>query len=227
MPAAITTFKNDDALSSSTSPGAAVLPEIQSTAANGQGLLLTIPMNGYVSADRNGGGDVRYNNNTYDPSDNGWIDGYAQSRIIFRSACPEFPAKPGGSGELQPLRPAPQSDAVYEDEFVKLGESSGRFEQPTGLRNDLDNEPDLWSSRRMQKCIRTTATYQEIIQSQHRLCDCDQGGLTKKGLILRSGVNYGWQGYVDLQRPERSRASSDTILNFQAYALSFRTIKRK
>src|SRR5262245_36576494 len=43
-------FQNDSYLSGSTTPGAAVLPAIQAAGAGGKTTLLTIPVNGYVSA---------------------------------------------------------------------------------------------------------------------------------------------------------------------------------
>ncbi len=45
-------YQNDDYLSSSTSPGAAVLPTVEAAEKAGIPVLLTIPIAGYVSADR-------------------------------------------------------------------------------------------------------------------------------------------------------------------------------
>ena len=84
-------FQNDGFLSSSTTPGAAVLPAIQSAASKGQALLLTIPMNGYVSADRLGNGDVRY------PNGNTSQAQLPQSTVLATRFVPEYPAKPGAA----------------------------------------------------------------------------------------------------------------------------------
>ena len=203
-------FQNDDALSSSTSPGAAVLPEIQSTAANGQGLLLTIPMNGYVSADRNGGGDVRYNNNTYDPSDNGWIDGTPNPNYLSQRFVPEYPAKPGGPASFS-LNPSTTDDAVYEDEFVNwVNHQAGSGQQ---VSYDLDNEPDLWSSTHAE-VHPNNATYQEIINDSIAYATAIKA--VSPNALIYGGVNYGWQGYVDLQNGPNDSSINDTILNFQA-----------
>jgi hypothetical protein len=83
-------FQNDNYLSSSTSPGAGVLPAIQTAASKRQALLLTIPTNGYVSADRLGNGDVRYpNGDTSQPK-------LSQSTVLATRFVPEYPTKPGG-----------------------------------------------------------------------------------------------------------------------------------
>src|SRR3954463_15254346 len=52
-------YQNDGFLSSSNVPGAAVSAEITDAANHNAGILLTVPMNGYVSADKSPGGDVR------------------------------------------------------------------------------------------------------------------------------------------------------------------------
>ena len=52
-------FQNDDFLSSSNSPAAAVQPTIATAQAAGAASIVTVPIVGYVAADRNGGCDVR------------------------------------------------------------------------------------------------------------------------------------------------------------------------
>src|SRR5881394_2387935 len=56
-------YQNDGYLSSSNVPGAAISPTLTDATAHNAGTLVTVPMAGYVSADKNGGGDVRYNGN--------------------------------------------------------------------------------------------------------------------------------------------------------------------
>jgi hypothetical protein len=203
-------FQNDNALSNSTTPGAAVLSSIQSTAANGQNLLLTIPMAGYVSADRNGGGDIRYNNNTYNPSNNGWIDGTPNPNYLTQRLVPESPAKPGGPASFT-LNPSTTDGAVYEDEFVNwVNHQAGGGQQ---VSYDLDNEPDLWSSTHAE-VHPANATYQELINDSTAYATAIKA--VSPNALIYGGVNYGWEGYVQLQNGPQDPSINDTILNFQA-----------
>jgi hypothetical protein len=58
-------YQNDGFLSNSNTPGAAVSPEIVDAANHNAGILVTVPMNGYVSADKSPGGDVRNSGSNY------------------------------------------------------------------------------------------------------------------------------------------------------------------
>ena len=58
-------FENDDYLSASASPGAAVLPTVEAAEKAGIPVLLTIPIAGYVSADRDPPGPVQNSGANY------------------------------------------------------------------------------------------------------------------------------------------------------------------
>src|SRR4051812_16034140 len=51
-------FQNDDYLGGGNTPGGAVIPAINNASQNNAALLLTIPIQGYVAADKRGDGDV-------------------------------------------------------------------------------------------------------------------------------------------------------------------------
>src|SRR3954451_5659606 len=52
-------YQNDGYLGGGNTPGGAIAPVLANASANNAGAIITIPMAGYVSADKNGGGDVR------------------------------------------------------------------------------------------------------------------------------------------------------------------------
>ena len=207
-------FQNDGLLSSSTTPGAAVLPTLQANATKDAATLLTIPMAGYVSADRNGGGDVRYNNNTYNPSNNGWINGTPNPNYLQQRFVPSMPAKPGGPASFS-LNPSTTDGAVYEDEFVNWVNHQTVSGQQVFY--DLDNEPDLWSSTHAE-IHPAPATYQELVSDSINYATAIKA--VSPNASVFGGVNYGWNGYTSLQNaPDTSTdptITNKTLLNFQA-----------
>ncbi|HTQ39141.1 MAG TPA: glycoside hydrolase family 44 protein, partial [Pirellulales bacterium] len=207
-------FQNDDYLSSSSTAGAAVLPTLQADAASGAATLVTIPINGYVSADRNGGGDVRYNNNTYGyiPSAGayGWIDGTPNPNYLQQRFVPEYPSKPGGPATFS-LTPSTTDGAVYQDEFVNwVNHQTASGQQ---VFYDLDNEPDLWSSTHAE-VHPANATYQEMVNDSVNYAKAIKA--VSPNAVVFGAVNYGWEGYVQLQNAAQDSSITDTILNFQA-----------
>jgi hypothetical protein len=116
-------YENDDFLSASSAPAAAVLPTIRAAEKAGIPVLLTVPIAGYVSADRDPPGPVQNSG-----------PNYLQER--FRKDEPTDPA---------PLTTAPdlKSDYVYQDQFVYF---LTKAVPGARLMFSLDNEPELWSS---------------------------------------------------------------------------------
>src|SRR5262249_9228353 len=117
--------QNDGLLSSSDTPGEAVRPGIADAQSKNAAIVVTVPINGYVAADKGPGGDV---DQTPD---------YLEVR--FKQ---ERPAK----GAAFTLTPDPNDPYVYQDEFVNWV----NHEFPDARSPDhpvfycLDNEPDLW-----------------------------------------------------------------------------------
>ncbi len=73
-------YENDDYMDSSTVPGHAMVAPISAALAANAGILVTVPINGYVAADTGPAGDVRYLNNVWNGS--GWVDGTANPNYL-------------------------------------------------------------------------------------------------------------------------------------------------
>ncbi len=197
-------FQNDNYLSSSTTPGAAVLSTLQTAATKGQAVLLTIPTNGYVSADRLGNGDVRYPNGDTTKTQ------IPQATVLATRFVQEFAAKPGGPASFT-LTPSTSDGAVYQDEFVNW--VNHKIAPGQQVFYDLDNEPDLWSSTHAE-VHPTPATYQEMVNGSIAYATAIKA--VSPNALVFGGVNYGWQGYVQLQSATKDSSVTNTILNFQA-----------
>jgi len=197
-------FQNDGYLSSSTTPGAAVLTTIQADGAAGKTTLLTIPINGYVSADRLGNGDVRYpNGDTSKPI-------IPQSTVLATRFVQEYPAKPGGAASFT-LTPSTSDGAVYQDEFVNWVNHQTVAGQQVFY--NLDNEPDLWASTHAE--VHPAATrYSELVADNINYATAIKN--VSPSAMVFGAVNYGWGGYVNLQGATDAPDSSitNTILNF-------------
>jgi len=116
--------QNDGYLSASDVPGEAVRPAIAAARAAGAAILLTIPIHGYVAADKDGGGDVAQ------------TPDYLHVRLE-----PSLPAK----GAPFSAAPDPGDGVVYQDEFVSWVEHEfpGSQDPAHPVFYSLDNEPDL------------------------------------------------------------------------------------
>jgi hypothetical protein len=172
-------FQNDALMGSSDTPGAAILPGIKNAAARGAGLVITIPMAGYVSADKKGDGDVRKSGANY-----------LQTRFK-----PMLAAK-GAPFTLTPDLKAP---AVYADELVNWVKSSApqAWTDPKApIFFDLDNEPDLWPSTHAE-IHPQKVTYEELVKRTVEFSRAIKAVAPKA--LLFGPVNYGWMGFVRLQ----------------------------
>jgi len=139
---------------------------------------VTVPILGYVAADKGPGGDVNQTPN------------YLQTR---------FKVSKSTKGAPFTTTPDPGDGFVYQDEFVAFVE--GKF--PESRRDarrtvfyDLDNEPDLWSSTH-PRIHPNPVTYAELIAK-----DIEYGDAIKRVAPMAKVlgfVSYGWAGYVSLQ----------------------------
>ena len=170
--------QNDGYLSSSLEPGAAALDKIHklSTQPNMQAVLITIPMLGYVAADKKADGDVNGTPN------------YLKKRF-FKSLI--------NGPRLNGKRPDIQDDFVYQSQFVDLLVATNKAD----YRNlkffySLDNEPALWNHThaRIQpakisykKLVKTSIETAQMIKSR-----------APKSLIFGPAL-YGFTAFVNLQ----------------------------
>lgn len=171
-------FQNDSAMGGGDLPGGALIPAIEGASAHNAGILLTVPINGYVAADKNGDGDVRNSLN------------YLQTRFDEGVA-----RKPGPFA----LNPNLADGVVYQDEFVnwvKANYPYGETDLDRPIWFSLDNEPDLWSSTHAA-IHPDPLTYAELVAKSIEYADAikDVAPNTK----VFGPANYGFTGYINLQ----------------------------
>jgi hypothetical protein len=172
-------FQNDAYLGGGNTPGGAVIPRLQNASARNAGTLLTVPINGYVAADKNGGGDVRNSGSNY-----------LQTR--FRQ---EVAAKDA----VFSLTPDTTDAYVYQDEFVNWVNTNypyGQSDPNRPIFYALDNEPDLWASTHAEVHPSAT-TYAELVSKTIAYADAIKD-VAPDSLVF-GPVNYGWHGYTTLQ----------------------------
>src|SRR5690606_4728189 len=119
--------QNDDYLGGGNVPGGAVTPMIEAALNADAGIIVTVPLIGYVAADKNGGGDVNQTQN------------YLNVRFHQSLA-----RKPSGAFLTSPDL---TDEFVYQDEWVHFldvtyPDAIGHASAP--IYFSLDNEPDLW-----------------------------------------------------------------------------------
>lgn len=187
-------FQNDAYLGGGNTPGGAVIPILQNASARNAATLLTIPVNGYVAADKNGGGDVR-NSGT----------NYLQTR---------FRQEQFAKGAAFTLTPDTTDAWVYQDEFVNWVNTNFPYSQTDPSRPvffSLDNEPDLWMHTHAEVHPNAT-TYSELISKTISCADAIKD--VSPNSVVFGPVNYGWNGYVNLQNAPDAGGR-----DFQAYYL--------
>jgi hypothetical protein len=182
-------FQNDGLMSSSTNPGQAMRGILNTNNAAGAATVLTIPMAGYVSADRLGNGDVRYVNggSTPDPT-------YLSTR--FKVSRPTDPLR--GTNPF-PSTPNTSDGFVNQDEFVnwvKTNYPNTVTDPNRQVIYDLDNEPDLWSGTHAE-IHPTPVTYAELTQKTTDYAKAIKA--VSPNAIVMGPVSYGWYGYTTLQ----------------------------
>ncbi len=171
-------YENDAFLGGGSTPGGAVAPLLNSATTLGAGALITVPINGLVSADESGPVNIN------DPN-----------RFTTRFK-PEAPVDPNPFS----LTPNPSAPVVYEDEFVNWVKQTYGNNPNRPINFELDNEPALWSSTHAEVHPNQT-TYAETIQDSIALFIGDQErhaqcpGL-RPGQLRLAGIR---------QPPERSR----------------------
>jgi hypothetical protein len=173
--------QNDGYLGGGDTPGEVPRSFVASVSDRGAAVV-TVPMIGYVAADKRGDGDVS------DSPD------YLSTRFRISRARK-------GSG----LSDTPDGSDAYvnQDEFVAFMEerfAGLRSTENSGLFYSLDNEPDLWTSThaRLRGGDGSTAlTYEELIDRT-----MEYGSMIRElapGATIFGPVSYGYYGYIRLQ----------------------------
>lgn len=172
-------FQNDSYLGGGDTPGGAVIPRLQNASTRNAATVLTVPINGYVAADKNGGGDVRNSGSNY-----------LQTR---------FKQEVAAKGAAFSLTPSTTDAYVYQDEFVNWVNANFPYAKTDSKRPifySLDNEPDLWSSTHAEVHPAAT-TYAELVSKSIAYADAIKD--ISPGSLVFGPVNYGWHGYTTLQ----------------------------
>lgn len=166
-------FQNDNFLSASSVPGAPVQSAIEEASGAGAATLVTIPIVDYVSADKNGDGDVRNSGSSY----------------LSTRFNENHDTKPTALS----TSPDTSDGAVYQDEFVSWVKSiAGDAE----VLFSLDNEPDLWSSTHAE-VHPEKVTYAELWERNGRYARAVKR--VWPSAAVTGFVSYGFNGYVSLQ----------------------------
>ena len=192
--------QNDNFLGGGNTPNGAVAPDLERARNAGAGMIVTMPLIGYVAADKNGDLDVANTPN------------YLNLR---------FHQSPARKNAAFSLTPDTTDKFVYQDEYIHFLDKTypGSFAAADNpLMINLDNEPDLWQSTHARlrgdtnpaTQAGTTATYAEMIQRT-----VDYAGAAKAvnpAAQIFGPVNYGWQGMIRFQ--DAADAADRDFLNF-------------
>ncbi|MCA9696710.1 MAG: endoglucanase A, partial [Myxococcales bacterium] len=179
-------------------PGAAVRGLVDNALAHDAAALLTIPICGYVAADKDGGGDVGNTPN--------YLDVRFHPTIAFKGAA--LSTTPDGS-----------DDAVYQDEFVHWVSSTWpeAFTDSTArVLFSLDNEPDLWAYTH-ERIHPNPVGYQELVDKNTEFAAAVKS--VAPNAWVTGFVSYGYAGYLNLQSaPDQSGEFIDFYLDELAAA---------
>lgn len=170
--------QNDALLSNTDKPGEAVRTNLAAAFDAGAAYVVTVPLAGYVAADKKGDGDVKQ------------TPDYLAKRF-----CVSLPAKQAPLS----MTPDPADGKVYQDEFVnwleKTFPESARRPGQT-IFYALDNEPDLWAGTHA-RIHPQKATYEEVARLNAEYAAAIKA-VAPKALVF-GFVSYGWHGFRTLQ----------------------------
>jgi len=170
--------QNDSLLSRSDAPGEPVRRLVQAAHDANASAVITVPCIGYVSADKNGDGDV---NKTPD---------YLSKRFLV-----SLPKKNAPFAD----RPDLTDGKVYQDEFVhhlELAFPESRTDPARTIFYALDNEPDLWSGTHA-RIHPKPVTYDELVRINTDYAAAIKAAAPKA--MVFGFVSYGWMGFIRLQ----------------------------
>ncbi len=179
-------------------PGAAVRGMVEEALSHDAAALLTIPICGYVAADKDGGGDVA---NTPD-----YLNVRFHPSIAFKGS------------ELS-ATPDPDDDAVYQDEFVHWVVTTFPDAFAGGdarIVFSMDNEPDLWASTHA-RIHPNPVGYQELVDENIEFASAVKS--VAPDAWVTGFVSYGYYGYMTLQdAPDQMGEAIDFFLAGMAEA---------
>jgi mannan endo-1,4-beta-mannosidase len=175
-------------------PGAAARHFVDQNESLGLASLLTLPMAGFVAADKNG--DVTEAQTA--PS-NRWVAAKPRKNSAFT------------------LSPNPKAKTVYDDEFVNFLVVNFHPASQGGVQfYDLDNEPALWPATHPRLHPAKT-TYKEMVEKTEALASAVLK-VDPSAQIL-GPVMYGWQEFLTLQDAPDSVELNKTYTTYVDYYL--------
>ncbi len=159
-------------------PGEAVRLRVADAHAKNAAAIVTVPICGYVAADKNSDGDIAQTPN------------YLSTRLRISVAKKNAPFT---------LSPNLGDASVYQDEFIhflKVKFPRAWDDPVKRIFFTLDNEPDLWSESH-PRIHPSTATYDEIRQKTIAYATAIKD-VAPKALVFGPGTS-GWDGMVNFQ----------------------------
>jgi hypothetical protein len=177
-------FENDNFLSSSTTPGAAIKPSVDAAKAAGAAAIVTVPIVDYVAGDEAAQCNVQNTSNYL--------------ALHFKQNKPS-------KGSAFSLTPNASDGFVYQDEFVNWLKST---EPSATVIFQLDNEPDLWSSTHAE-VHPNPVTYAELLQRTVEYATAIKKVWPAAKII--GPVNYGYEGMVNLQNASDAGANGNFL----------------
>jgi hypothetical protein len=177
-------YSNDTLMGApSDGPGHAAVPVVDDAKAHGVGLLVTIPIQGWVSKDASG---------------NVSLTGLLTDHMV-----PNQPSK----GSAFTGIPSPTSSPVFQDEFAAF--VAGRWGAAAGpIHFSLDNEPDLWTSTHPE-VQRAPLTYAALLAQSIASAAAIKTAVPTS--LVYGPASYGWAGYMNLQNAPDSSQLGDFL----------------
>jgi hypothetical protein len=166
-------FQNDDLASKSDAPAQPQLDFIDAAAGISAPAVITVSNADYVSADKNGGGDVRNSGPQY-------------LNTRFKANHPR-------KGSPFTAVPDTKDADVYQDEFIAFL----RAHRPNAkLILSMDNEPELWSHTHAE-IFHSPVTYADLWRRNHDFARATKNAWP--GIEVLGFVSYGYAGFMNLQ----------------------------
>ncbi len=166
-------------------PGAMVKDFVLDSRKAGMESLITVPMAGYVAADKSG-------------------------EVSEAEAAPGKRWKKLGFHKKKPytLNPDPNGPVVYEDEFVNFLKSNFKQASEGGVKfYDLDNEPGIWPSTHPRLHPAKTSYWEMRNKTE---IAADNILRVDPTAVILGGVCYGWAEFMSLQDAPESKDAAVT-----------------
>ncbi len=184
-------------------PGAIAVNFIEASQKAGADSLITVPMAGFVAADKDG-------------------------LVLETETAPSKRWKPTAFRKKGPytLKPSPNSPVVYEDEFVNFLKQKFQPAAKGGVKfYSLDNEPDLWCETHL-RLHPAKLTYKELMDRSESLASSILS--VDPSAMIFGPANYGWKGFLTLQDApdsEEANRGMGTFLDF--YLDQMKTLEQR